>query len=138
MSYDRPRRLTDCVDSFIHSTKLLKVEFERNPSFLGIALVVNAAFASEVAMKRHIEITTGKPVRGHKLRELWDQIAVTDQGKLIPLICKPIPLDESRFYEYLDKCSLTFVYWRYMYEKDENFSNYLFLTNLASEVRNLK
>lgn len=138
MSYDRPRRLTDCVDSFIHSARLLKVEFERSPSVLGIALVVNAAFASEVAMKRHIEITTSKPVHGHKLRELWDQIAATDQEKLIPLICKPIPLNVSRFDEYLDKCSLAFVDWRYMYEKDDNFSNYLFLTNLAIEVRNLK
>lgn len=138
MAYDRPKRLNDCTDSFIYSSQLLKHEFERNPSILGIALVVNAAFAAELSMKRYIEITTGKPVRGHNLQELWDQIDQGNQNKLIPLICKPIPLDESCFIEYLNKCSSTFIDWRYMYEKDSNFTNYLFLLNLASEVRKLK
>ena len=138
MNYDRIKRLQDCTDGFISSSMLLKAEFENHPSIIGIPLVVNAAFAAELSMKRYIEITTGNPVRGHKLRELWDQIDSVDQNKLIPLICAPIPVDCNRFMEYLNKCSLTFVEWRYMYEKENNFTNYLFLINLAKEVRKLK
>jgi HEPN domain-containing protein len=138
MIYDRGKRLQDCVDSFIQSSELLKIEFERNPSIIGISLVVNAAFAAELAMKRYIEIKTRNPVRGHKLRELWDQIDSETQSKIIASVCTSIPLDMARFIEYMDKCSSTFVDWRYMYEKDNNFTNYLFLFNLAEEVRKLQ
>ena len=59
------------------------------------------------------------------------------QGKVRPLVCAQVPLDESRFDEYLDRCSTTFVDWRYMYEREDNFTNYLFLLHLAIEVRKL-
>ena len=135
MAYIRSERLEQCLDGFLMACHVIKKDFENGHSFIGTPLVVNAAFAAELSLKRLIERATGKPVKGHKLKELWDQIDPAVQAKVVPLVCVPIPLDVSRFDEYLDKCSTTFVDWRYMYEKSDNFSNYLFLLNLATELR---
>jgi hypothetical protein len=81
MAYDRKKILEHCSDSFIAASSILKDKFERNPDCLAIALVVNAAFAAELTMKRYIEISTGMPVRGHKLQELWNQIGNRSVGK---------------------------------------------------------
>jgi len=135
MVYIRNERLEQCLDGFLMACQVIKNDFEKSPSIIGTPLLVNAAFAAELALKRLIERATGKPARGHKIRDLWGQIDPTVQAKVVPLVCAPIPLDVSRFDEYLDKCSNTFVEWRYMYEKSDNFSNYLFLMNLAIELR---
>ena len=87
MPYDRARVLKNCTDSFLLSAELLKKEVEKNPSTLAIRLAVNAAFAAELSMKRYIELTTSTPVKGHRLRELWDQIDANVKGQVIPQVC---------------------------------------------------
>lgn len=133
----RIKLLTGCVDAFISTTELLESEMEKNPSPIGIPLVVNAAFAAELSIKRHIEVTTGCSIRGHKLRKLWDKISVEEKEEMIPRICKTVSLEETLFDEYLNKCSSTFEDWRYLHEKDNVFTNFLFLIALAREVRRL-
>ncbi|MEN9849378.1 MAG: hypothetical protein RL368_2118, partial [Pseudomonadota bacterium] len=89
MAYIREERLEWCLDGFLASCELMKVEFERSPGFIGIPLVVNAAFACELALKRILERSLGKPVRGHELRKLWDQVDPTIRKNVIPLVCAP-------------------------------------------------
>jgi hypothetical protein len=140
MTYDRSKQLELCLSSFLTSTQMLKDNLELNPSPtnpIGVALVVNGAFAVELALKRILEGASGSAVRGHELRKLWNKLDPSVQSKITPLVCSQIPLPMSRFDEYLDKCSNTFVDWRYMYEKPDNFTNYLFLFHLANELSKL-
>lgn len=137
MAPTRNERLQSCVDAFIRSSTLLKNEFEKTPSVLGVALVVNTAFAAELAMKRFIELTTGHPARGHELKKLWNLIDAKAQDKVVNAVCAQVPLERGRFMEYLDRCSASFIDWRYTYEKEAHFTNYRFLYLLATEFRNL-
>lgn len=135
MAYNRQERMEWCLDGFLASCNLIKNEFEKKPGFIGIPLLVNAAFACELAMKRIIERQTGKPVKGHELQKLWGLLDPAMQAKVMPLVCSTIPLEISRFDEYMGKCSGTFVDWRYQYEMPDNFSSYLFLFHLATVLR---
>ncbi len=128
-----------CIDGFLESCSLLKQIMDASPSIVAIPLAVNAAFACEIAIKRVIEIRSGNQVRGHNLRNLWGQIDAPDQSMVIPLVCKAVPLAESRFDEYLDKCSETFEDFRYAYESPVgNFTNLPFLICLAKELRKVR
>jgi len=134
----RAERLQGCVDGFIRSSTLLKEDFEKSPSMLGVALIVNAAFAAELAIKRYIELTAGQPMKGHELKKLWSHIDEKVQDVVADAVCAQVPLERGRFAEYLDRCSASFVDWRYTYEKDSNFTNYRFLLFLATEIRKLR
>ena len=64
----RIEKLKTCTDAFMFGTSILRKEFEKKPSQLGVSLVVNAAIAAELAMKLYIEATTKKKNIGHDLK----------------------------------------------------------------------
>jgi len=135
-----PRReswLTTCTDAFIVGTDVLLEKFEPSPSKLGIAIAVNAALAAELAMKRYLEFSTGKAVRGHELKKLWEKVPAEVQKRVADAVCPQVPMPRDRFDEYLGKCSTTFVDWRYLFDHGPLTTNFHFLRAMAFEFRAL-
>lgn len=137
MTFDRARRLELCLDSHLTACQLVQTQFEAGQHILGVSLVVSAAFAVELSIKCWHEKKKGKPLKGHEIKELWDKVDSDVQSKIKNDICTSMSIDSEQFDQYLDQCSQTFVDWRYMYERDNNFTNYLFLLGIARGIRNI-
>lgn len=135
MTFDRKAKLKLCLKQFLSVSDLLASELEHGNHDVGIPLVINAAFAAELALKHWIELHTGESAKKeHNLNCLWENLDQKTKDIVASLVCAKLSISESDFYWYLDTCSSTFVDWRYMYEKEENFTNYLFLIGLAKAI----
>ncbi len=137
MTLDRIRRLELCLESHLAACQLMQAQFEAGQHILGISLVVSAAFAAELSIKCWHEKKKGSPLKGHEIRDLWDNVDSDIQNKIKSTICMDMTIDSQRFEQYLTQCSKTFVDWRYMYERDNNFTNYLFLLGIARGFKNI-
>jgi hypothetical protein len=89
---------------------------------LGIApFVVNSAFSIEVYLKT-IHQLSGKSVKGHKLRAIYDSIPIEWQSKIHDA-AKRFSIefnikDFNEFPNYIKELDDAFVEWRYLYEKE--------------------
>ena len=106
-----------------------------------VAGIVNSAFACEVFIKSLL-VYHGEPIskmKKHKLKELWENYRSKDEAKALFVEREMIAWfnsnNENMFHELLDICSNAFEEWRYIYEKEEETVNVLFLRDLALMLR---
>jgi hypothetical protein len=85
----------------------------------------NGSFACEIYLK----ILIGKQVRGHYLFELFSQLSDKDK-ELLRIKYIPIKQENLSFDDFLQVVDRGFIFWRYIYEDDnenEFKSDYQFL-----------
>lgn len=110
--------------SFASAAKYVYVnDLKKTPSNpLGIApFVVNSAFSIEVYLKT-IHQLSGKLVKGHKLRAIYDSLPIEQQSKILDAakrFSRDFRIkDYNEFPNYITELDNAFVEWRYLYEKE--------------------
>lgn len=93
--------------------------------------IVNSAFACEVFLKALLVYYGETQFRNHKLKDLWLDLEEKDEETTLS-IKRSIKDwfasdDDNLFDRLLDDASEAFVYWRYIYEKQDGSININFL-----------
>ena len=92
--------------------------------------IVSLAFAVELYLKAIILKGSGKPGRGHDLKELFGTIPSPDRADILAKFVE-IDLGEHDFQAELSDAALTFNSWRYAHEVISISSRIIFLSRFA-------
>lgn len=102
---------------------------------------VNSAFACEVFLKALLVFYGETQLRNHKLKDLWLDLEEKDEETTLS-IKRSIKDwfasdDDNLFDRLLDDASEAFVYWRYIYEKQDGSININFLRGFRFLLRDI-
>jgi hypothetical protein len=125
------------ADAFIHAGIHLQSACQSNPSVLGIATMVNAAFAAELAIKRQLKHKSVRSSYTHNLLTLFSKLDQLSQSTVIAGVSERFPLLPGSFMQLLEQNAKAFEEWRYIHDRPITLGNSRFLLLLAIEVRKL-
>lgn len=102
---------------------------------------MNSAFACEVFLKALLVFYGETQLRNHKLKDLWLDLEEKDEETTLS-IKRSIKDwfasdDDNLFDRLLDDASEAFVYWRYIYEKQDGSININFLRGFRFLLRDI-
>jgi hypothetical protein len=96
---------------------------------LAVPELVCAAFSAELALKALL-VAAGKQIRGHNLKNLFDELDAETQKKIIAATSVP----EQEFLVRLNAVATVFDDWRYIHEKPALSTSPVFLEALAHGI----
>lgn len=102
---------------------------------------MNSAFACEVSLKALLVFYGETQLRNHKLKNLWLELEKKDEETTL-LIKRSIKDwfasdDDNLFDRLIDDASNAFVYWCYIYEKQDASININFLIGFRILLRDI-
>ncbi|KKG14088.1 HEPN domain-containing protein [Methanosarcina mazei] len=109
---------------------------DRKIDWLAVPVIVNLSISAELYLKYLIAKNVippdePKPVREHKLAELFDLLDSTTQNEII----NANNYGNDKFKELLNEHSKAFIEWRYLHEQNQNMNvDTLFLANLIHSL----
>ena len=108
----------DFYEAYIRCTEGKNIETIGNTTILhvvNVPAIVNGSFAIELYLKSMIE---KKNIKDHNLYFLFNCLDESMKSKIIREIEPQLINERLKFDEALMKISDSFIYWRYIYEKD--------------------
>jgi hypothetical protein len=91
------------------------------------ACIIILAFSCELQLKTIIRLESNSISQGHSFEKLFEKLTPESQSKIIDHVDEKMKKKNGYiFQEYLKKCSMAFVDWRYLHE-DYRELNLMFL-----------
>lgn len=127
----------DCAQYCEREPNTIECRFQSHT----VSGIVNSAFACEVFLKALLVFYGETQLRNHKLKDLWLDLEEKDEETTLS-IKRSIKDwfasdDDNLFDRLLDDASEAFVYWRYIYEKQDGSININFLRGFRILLRDI-
>ena len=116
--------------AFLEAYRRCMTDSPETSEAMFIPALVCAAFSAEVGLKSLL-LQAGKPVHGHDLFTLFEQLPPNSQSEIV----QSVGLDPASFMANLTQIRNAFPEWRYIYEfQTERMINVAFVANFAQAV----